>query len=90
MQSIRSFSSGVLSDIIRRQPPSPARTSFAWQIAAGQQLARATRVNLDEAGVLTVHAIDERWLPEVRRAAGTLLPRLQDLLGRDQITRIKI
>jgi hypothetical protein len=67
MLPIQNFSSGVLAEIIRRQPPSPARTNFAWQLAVGPALARATVVELAE-GVLTVKAVDRRWLREIERA----------------------
>ena len=33
--------------IVRGQPPSPARTSFAWQLAVGPALARVTSVEMD-------------------------------------------
>ena len=80
MLSIQQFSSGVLAEIIRRQPPSPARTSFAWQLAVGPALARATSVTLED-GVLVVRSADERWTREIRRAGDVVLTRLQNLLG---------
>lgn len=80
MLAIQQFSSGVLAEIMRRQPASPARTSFAWQLAVGPALARATTVVLHD-GVLTVRSADERWAREVRRAGDVVLKRLQTLLG---------
>jgi hypothetical protein len=87
MRPIQSFSGGVLADIIRRQPPSPARTTFAWQLVVGSTLARVTSVEMDGT-TLQVTAADPRWLREIDRARATLLPRLQLLLGRDVITKI--
>ncbi|HSC25895.1 MAG TPA: DciA family protein [Vicinamibacterales bacterium] len=87
MVPIQDFSTGVLGEILRRQPASKARTAFAWQLAVGPRLARMTTVELD-AGVLTVRAADPRWLDEVRRAPNLILPRLQRLLGADAVTRI--
>ncbi len=46
MLPIQRFSSGVIAEIIRRQPSSPARTALAWQLAVGSALARATTVEL--------------------------------------------
>ena len=80
MLSIQQFSTSVLAEIIRRQPSSPARTSFAWQLAVGPALARATTVSLEE-GVLVVRSTDERWAREIRRAGDVVLTRLQNLLG---------
>jgi predicted nucleic acid-binding Zn ribbon protein len=87
MLPIQNFSSGVLAEIIRRQPPSPARTNFAWQLAVGPALARATVVELAD-GILTVRAVDPRWLREIERARPRVIAKLQALLGREAITAI--
>ena len=87
MRSIQTFSGGVLAEIVRRQPPSPARTAFAWQLVVGSTLARVTSVEI-EGTVLRVRAADPRWLEEIGRARATILPKLQQLLGRDAITKI--
>ena len=55
MVPLQNFAPGVLADVIRRQPPSPARTSFAWTVAVGPALARSTTATLTGA-VLTVRA----------------------------------
>ena len=87
MQPLHDFATGVLAQLIRRQPPSPARTQFAWQLAVGPALARATTVTLDQ-GVLHVSALDSRWLKEIGRARGAILPKLQHILGPDSVTKI--
>ena len=88
MNPIQSFSSGVLADIIRRQPASKARTNFAWQLAVGPALARVTVIDLVD-GTLTVTARDERWLKEIARAKDVILPKMQDLLGRQAVNTIR-
>jgi predicted nucleic acid-binding Zn ribbon protein len=88
MQALRQFSSGVVAEILRRQPASPARTNFAWQIAVGSALARATTVSLEN-GVLTIAAADRRWIRELERSGDGVLLRMQSLLGRDQIASLK-
>jgi predicted nucleic acid-binding Zn ribbon protein len=80
MKAVRHVAPDVLVAIIRRQPPSSGRTTFAWQLAVGQQLARATTVELNS-GVLTVIARDSHWAAEIERARPTILARLQQLLG---------
>ena len=45
--SIAELRAGVLAEIVRRQPASKERTAFAWQLAVGPALARATTVELD-------------------------------------------
>jgi predicted nucleic acid-binding Zn ribbon protein len=78
---------GVLAEVVRRQPPSPARTTFAWQLAVGPALARATSVEL-QGTMLRVSAVDARWLKEIERARAGILPKLQAFLGPEAVTRI--
>jgi len=87
MQPLKSFAGGLIADIVRRQPPSPARTAFAWQLVVGPALARATSVHI-EGTTLHVAAQDERWLREISRAQATIVPRLQEVLGKQAITKI--
>jgi hypothetical protein len=87
MRSIQTVSGGVLAEILRRQPPSPGRTQLAWQLAVGPALARVTAVDLLET-TLVVTARDPRWLKEIERARPAILPKMQQLLGREAITRL--
>jgi predicted nucleic acid-binding Zn ribbon protein len=87
MVPVQSFSSGVLAEIVRRQPASKERTNFAWQLAVGQALARATTLELRD-GVLTVRAVDRRWIQEIERAKASVMTKMQNILGSDQVTRI--
>ena len=77
---VQNIAAGVLADVIRRQHPSPARTTFAWSVAVGPALARATAVEVRN-GVLIVTAKDPRWTRELERAADTILIRIQMLVG---------
>lgn len=78
----------MLAELVRRQPASPARTTFAWQIAVGPALARTTSVEL-VGGVLHVRARDARWLKEIRDLRQQVLLRLQHLLG-PEVKSLKI
>lgn len=89
MVPLQHFSAGVLAEVVRRQPPSPARTRFAWQLAVGPALARSTSVELN-GGVLTVRPRDARWGPEITRAADTIVARLRELLGGGAVSRIVV
>jgi predicted nucleic acid-binding Zn ribbon protein len=89
VHSIHQLTSGVLAEIVRKQPSSPARTSFAWQLAVGPALARSTTVTLAD-GVVTVHASDPRWCQEITRARDVVLGRLQHLLGTETVKSIRI
>ena len=89
MQPFQSFAASVIAETIRRQPASPARTAFAWSVAAGPALARAATVVARD-GVLIVTPRDGRWAREIERATPTLLPRLQALVGATEITSLRI
>jgi len=86
---LQSLASGVLAEIIRRQPASKEKTSFAWSVAVGPALARATTVDLED-GLLVVRAKDPRWAREVERARETVLARLRQLLGPDALTDLRV
>jgi hypothetical protein len=88
MHPIHSLSTGVLAEIVRRQPESKERTNFAWQLAVGPAIARATTVFLDN-GELTIGAADPRWIREIERARDIVLLKMQSLLGTDQVSRLK-
>ena len=89
MIPLQQFSSGVLAEIVRRQPHSPARTSFAWQIAVGPAIARTTSIELTD-GILRITARDANWGRAVERAAETILLRLQHLLGADVVKSLQV
>lgn len=89
MVPLQNFATGVLADVIRRQPPSPTRTSFAWTVAVGPALARSATVTLNGT-VLTVRPRDPRWAKEVERARDTILARMQQLLGRESVVKMEI
>lgn len=89
MLPIQQFSPGVLAEIVRRQPASKERTVFAWQVAVGPALARATTVEIVE-GVLLVCARDAYWEREVSRAVPTILARMQHLIGPDSVKQITV
>ena len=86
---LQNFATGVLADVIRRQPPSPSRTALAWTVAVGPALARSATATMNGT-VLTVRPRDPRWAKEVERARDTILARMQQLLGRESVVRIEI
>ncbi len=87
MIPLQSFSSGVLAELVRRQPASKDRTNFAWQLAVGQALARVTTVELKD-NVLSVRAVDRRWIKEIERARDNVRQKMQYLLGAEQVLEI--
>jgi predicted nucleic acid-binding Zn ribbon protein len=89
MQPVQTIVPGVLTEIIRRQPPSAAKTAFAWGTAVGTALARATTVELSH-GTLRVTARDTRWARELEHNRDVILLRLQHLLGAATVTTLEI
>jgi hypothetical protein len=79
----------VLAEMIRRQPASKEKTAFAWSVAVGPALSRVTTVELRN-NHLVVSARDEQWAREIERARGTILARVQRLLGSDAVKGIYI
>jgi hypothetical protein len=86
---VQNIATSVLAELIRRQPASKERTAFAWSVAVGPALTRATTVELRSAR-LWVTARDPRWAREVERARDTILARVQLLLGKDAVKGINI
>ena len=80
---------GVLLELVRRQPTTPAKVDFAWRTSVGPAIARASRVSLGEQGVLTITVDDPQWRREIQHALPTLRARLDRLLG-DALTSITI
>jgi predicted nucleic acid-binding Zn ribbon protein len=89
MLPLQNIATGVVADIIRRQPMSPGKVTFVWTTAVGAALARATTVELRD-GLLLVTPRDARWATEVDRAAPTILRRVQILLGADAVTALRV
>ena len=56
---------------MRRQPSSPGRTAFAWQLAVGPALGRATTVELARRRPHGHAPTDARWTREIERARAT-------------------
>ena len=89
MIPIQNLSTGVLAEIIRRQPASYGKTRFVWQLAVGPALARVSTVELDN-GVLRVRCADPRWARELARAREVVLTRVQQLLGPGAVVKLSI
>jgi predicted nucleic acid-binding Zn ribbon protein len=89
MLPLQRIATGVIAEIIRRQPPSAEKTSFAWSVAVGPALARVTTVELRNHNLI-VMARDVRWQRELERARETILARVQLLLGADLVKGLYI
>lgn len=81
---------GLVADIVRRAPLTPEKVAFAWRLAVGTALDRATAARLTEDGVLVVRAESAAWAAAVRASVGLIRSRLDQYLGADIVTRIDV
>lgn len=90
MEPLSTTENAALRRVLESQPTTPAKVAFAWRMAAGAGLDRATAIEWRPDGVLRIRAGADAWRREVRSARGVLLRRMQDLLGGDVVARIEI
>ena len=90
MQAFRSSATSLLHTLLKDQPASAAKVTFAWKVAAGPALARATSVRWDDSRVLHVTAGNDAWRREIRHARPMLLERLGQILGPDVVKRMTV
>lgn len=70
-------------------PLSAGKVGFAWGIAVGPAVARASAVRLD-GDVLIVEAASAQWVREIRRSRPLILSRMQALLGETAIASLDV
>jgi predicted nucleic acid-binding Zn ribbon protein len=78
---------GGLRQLLHNAPLSDGKVAFAWRAAVGAAFDRASAVKLEQ-GTLIVETSSAQWARELRRSQSMILPRLQAMLGEDNITRI--
>ena len=78
----------VLAEIVRKAPLTEAKVAFAWRLAVGPAVDKATTVRLATDGTLYVAAESHAWIDAVRKSTGLIHSRLAHLLGDDTVTRI--
>ena len=90
MESVQSTALRALASMIDAQPTTAAKVAFAWRIAAGPALGRATKTAWTGSGTLHVRAATPAWQQEARRARPIIRERLEQLLGADVVRNIEI
>jgi len=89
MQSFGQVLPATLVELLRDAPISNGKVEFAWRAAVGPATQRATAVKLDGTTLL-VDVTSAQWAREIKRAHGTILSRLQQLLGSEAVTSIVV
>ena len=90
LESLHNTAGAAVRRLLADQPDTAAKVAFAWKIAAGPAVGRATETSWRAGGVLVIKARTEAWRREVRGACPLLLRRLQDLLGPGVVTRVQV
>jgi len=78
----------VVGEVIRKAPLSDAKVAFAWRLAVGPAVHKATTVRLGSDGTLYVSAESKAWVDSVRASVGLIRSRLAHFLGEDAVKRI--
>ena len=78
----------VVAEVVRKAPLTDEKVTFAWRLAVGPAVDRATRVRLDAQGTLHVKAEAPAWLDGVRQSVGLIRSRLAHYLGDTAVKRI--
>jgi hypothetical protein len=79
---------GVVAEVVRKAPLSDAKVAFAWRLAVGPALDKATTVRLDADGTLHVSAESNAWIDSIRASIGLIRSRLAHYLGEDAVKRM--
>ena len=78
----------VVAEVIRKAPLTDDKVAFAWRLAVGPAVAKATSVRLGSDGTLYLHAESQAWVDSIRASVGLIRSRLAHFLGDDAIKRI--
>ena len=68
---VHQFLPAASADILRKAPLTPEKVAFAWRLAVGPAVDKATTIEF-RGGVLYVRARDASWQREVERSAGMI------------------
>jgi len=72
---------GVLSMVLANAPLTPEKVAFAWRMAVGPAVGKATTVRLGDNGVLHVSCDSPAWSTAVKGSTALIQRRLDQMLG---------
>jgi predicted SPOUT superfamily RNA methylase MTH1 len=90
MQPVRDTATSALRTMLVDQPTNADKVAFAWQIAAGAAIVRASEIVWSPDGTLRVRARDAAWRREIQHARPLIAERLRYLLGPDAVRAIVV
>jgi hypothetical protein len=80
----------VLADVIRKAPLTDEKVAFAWRLAVGPAVGKATTVRLAANGTLYVKAEAPAWNDAIGKSLGLIRSRLAHFLGETAVQRIDL
>lgn len=89
MRRIADAMPGAVAELVRAAPLSPGKVTFAWTMAVGAALERATAVAL-EGSTIAVTVETRQWAREVHRSSQVILKRLERYLGPGVVTKLDV
>ena len=78
----------VVMEIVRKAPLTDEKVAFAWKLAVGPAVDKATRVRLTSSGALHISAESPAWIDAVMKSAGLIRSRLAHLLGENTVRQL--
>ncbi len=78
----------VVAEVVRKAPLTDAKVAFAWRLAVGPALGKATSVRLGADGTLYVTSESSAWSDSIRASVGMIRSRLAHYLGDSTVKRI--
>ena len=80
----------VLADVIRKAPLTDEKVAFAWRLAVGPAVDKATTVRLSDNGTLYVKSDAQAWNDAIGKSLGIIRSRLAHFLGETTVARIDL
>lgn len=80
----------VLADVIRKAPLTDEKVQFAWRLAVGPAVDKATTVRLAPNGTLYVKTAAPAWNDAIAKSFGLIRSRLAHFLGETAVARIDL
>jgi predicted nucleic acid-binding Zn ribbon protein len=90
VQPLNAAVPSVLQTLLDRAPMSEEKLAFAWRVAVGPSLERATHPSLRDDGTVEVRVDHAAWRREVKRSHRLILSKLQGLLGESVVRSLKV
>jgi hypothetical protein len=78
----------VVAEVVRKAPLTDEKVAFAWRLAVGPAVGKATSVRLASDGTLYVTADSSAWSDSIRASIGMIRSRLAHYLGENAVKRI--